>query len=685
MLRILLIEDKPLKASLIEQLRVIRGQTLEDANTLLQDREVDAVVLSLQQPDCKAELAIAQLSATQPGLPIVIILAESDREWLRHFNLIWSDRLFDSNLAAQNPIAIAVVNVARDRMIEAYEFTQTPDRHQARRLSLTASNLVPLLETIVARPDRSSEPFQQLFNALPTPLLVQHEPSQHCLCNAAFRNLLGCSYKNGLQALLSASENQISLKDTSGNLRYFNIRTTLFNSDWHIYLLDERTTDLAKEAAFQYRLDFEQLITDISSQFINLQDREIDRGIRAALQAIGEFAQVDRSYVFQLNAEGTQVSNTHEWCARGIHPHLEQLQNISVQRFGSLMERLKQLEVVHIPYRATDIESAADALLSRSLQSIVYVPMAYRGKLLGFVGFDAVRRQTEWTQDSIALLRIVGEIFAQALERKRVEVELRESEERFRQLAEGVSSVFWMTNATKTKMLYVSPTYEVIWGCARADIYQDIKAFLNTVHPDDRQRLMAASEHLVRRLARGGDSEYSEEYRIIRPDGQVRWIYDRAFPIRDENGNIYRITGIAEDISDRKTLERLKDEFLSAISHELRTPMTAIQGALKLLQTGKIGELHPQGLRMLEIALKNTKRLSNLIDDIFDFQHLEAQPKGLCFERCELVVLIENAIANVPNGGTTAPNRHQRGNRRRFDLGLGGSGLFAQSPGKFTG
>ena len=136
--------------------------------------------------------------------------------------------------------------------------------------------------------------------------------------------------------------------------------------------------------------------------------------------------------------------------------------------------------------------------------------------------------------------------------RKHAELARTESEVRFRQLAENMKEVFWLTNPEKQEMLYISPAYEAIWGHSCAELYANPRLWLEAIHPDDRERVLEAA------LSRQALGTYDEEYRIVRSDGSIRWIHDRAFPVRDESGNVYRIAGTAEDITERKeSQERL--------------------------------------------------------------------------------------------------------------------------------
>lgn len=131
------------------------------------------------------------------------------------------------------------------------------------------------------------------------------------------------------------------------------------------------------------------------------------------------------------------------------------------------------------------------------------------------------------------------------MERQRAEAALRESEERFRQLAENINAVFWLFNSGGAEEFYVSPAYERIWGQSPDVVLPKSSRWLSTIHPADRDRVVAS-------LALQMQRDYEQEYRIIRADGAIRWIRDRSFPIKNLSGHIYRVAGIAEDITDYK-------------------------------------------------------------------------------------------------------------------------------------
>jgi two-component sensor histidine kinase len=184
------------------------------------------------------------------------------------------------------------------------------------------------------------------------------------------------------------------------------------------------------EAELKFHAAFEELIANLSTNFVSLKSDEIDEGINLALEAIGEFAQVDRSYVFRFNSDLTVMDNTHEWCADGIEPQIGNLQGLPSDVIPWWVGKLRKLETIYIP-KVDDLPPEANGekeiLQAQDIMSLIVVPMVSGGTLVGFLGFDSVHEEKKWSEDIMTLLKVVGESFANVLERRKSEGRIRKS------------------------------------------------------------------------------------------------------------------------------------------------------------------------------------------------------------------------------------------------------------------
>jgi PAS domain S-box-containing protein len=495
----------------------------------------------------------------------------------------------------------------------------------------------------------------------------------------------------------------------SGDIRDVEVRSSpvIIGSRRLLYsIIHDVTEQKRAEAALRHQVEFEKLAAKVSRLFLELAPENVDQGIHQALQAIGEFAGVDRSYLYLVSSDLTAVVAGYEWCAPGVKAELRRTMAMKLGSFAWAAEQLIAHEVLHVP-RVADLPPEASAekmeFEAQGVQSTLVVPLVF-GPILGFMGFEVVRTEKSWSDESITLLKIVREIIAQALHRKRAEETVQAEARVSAALARVGQELIASLHTPKLLDRLCQVTAEVL-ECDYSQTY--------LWNPQENAYMMAAG---------WGDSpEQAEALRLLRfPSAQVqglaarlqqddvvhldiaqisaltsvpaeffaqrgvtRVIYmalrqgaqlvgtqtasyrNRPEPCTPQQQRIAR--GIAQlaslTLENARLLEeteranRFKSDFLATMSHELRTPLNIIIGYTDMLLEGDIGMLEPEQETLLQRVGASSLELLELINATLDVSRFEAGrlPMDMqIVDMAEFLAEIQQETANrVPKPGVT--------------------------------
>jgi rsbT co-antagonist protein RsbR len=301
---------------------------------------------------------------------------------------------------------------------------------------------------------RSEQEVARFFNVSAEPLCVLSMSGQFLRLNRAWESTLGYSVEELKTMRLPDLVHTQDLVPTTEQLQRLKAGSTTLGLEcrcrsrtgiyvwlaWSLLSIPEeglvyamaRNVDRRKrlERALMQRIEIKMVVGSISNNFVNVRFEEIDQGIYNALAQLGDILGADRSCLFLISDDGEYVLNTHEWCDEGVPSLLEERRQVSRERRRWILDKLLTLELTHVS-RVSDMPGEArherQDYERQGVKSLLRVPMTYAGRLIGALGLDSVKNHKSWDKDARSLLRVIGEVFAVTLERKRAEEALREN------------------------------------------------------------------------------------------------------------------------------------------------------------------------------------------------------------------------------------------------------------------
>jgi len=412
-----------------------------------------------------------------------------------------------------------------------------------------------------------------------------------------------------------------------------------------------------KEQIIKHSLGFEKTVSVVSSLFVLNYDT--DDAINMSLNEIGSFTGASRVHLFLLRNNETVMDNTHEWYNKEVSPQKDNLQNISTEMLPWWIGKLKNGEVIHIEDVSKMHSEASfekEMLETQDVKSLLVFPLKIGEKLIGFIRLDNVFVTGKWSYENFTILRVCSEIIGNALERRQMEVSLRENEEKYRTIFEQSLDGIYIHDF-EGNFIDVNPVALKVLGYTKEEISSlNFSSLLN-------EGKIPMFQEAIKELLMTETGKGTTEYHLKRADGAYVWVEIKVSVIYKDN-KPYAVQGIVRDITERKRmikesekyhweieqqniklkdLDRIKSDFLNVASHELRTPMTSIKGYAQMLSVGSLGEIAEEQKESLEIVLRNINRLDCVIQDILDLSQLKLGTMGFVSEETNVQKLIDES------------------------------------------
>lgn len=386
------------------------------------------------------------------------------------------------------------------------------------------------------------------------------------------------------------------------------------------------------EKELAYRARFEKLISDITTNFINIAKDELDSGISYALRALGEFAGVDRIGLFQFCNNLSNLDCTHQWCADGMKPQSAVLKGIEANDYSWWMEKLRRLENIYIP-RVADLPDEASSeralLQAQYVQSVAVLPLVYGEDLMGCLWLESVREAKAWSDEVIALLKIVGETLVNVLQREKAEDALRLSEERFSKAFEASPCAMSIHRMADEKIIDVNTSFLINSGYRKEEVIG--------VTPHELQFWAEYGDcSKIMKMSRQQGMIINYEIKYYNKLGEERIGLLSADMIRLNNEPCMLVAII--DITELRLYEReaarldrlnLIGQMAAGIGHEIRNPMTTVRGFLQLLG-GK--EEQKKYIRYYDLMISELDRANKIITEYLSLaknKAIKLQPGNL--------------------------------------------------------
>ena len=400
-----------------------------------------------------------------------------------------------------------------------------------------------------------------------------------------------------------------------------------------------------------------QILTSITQTTEKLlRGKNIYQALIESFELIGNATYVDRVYYFE-KVEGTEyLSQKTEWARNQIQPQIDNplLQKIVLSTFSEL-----EASLIHNQSYITNVSEIKDASFQQMLRdqqilSMLNIPIFVKNTFYGFIGFDDCTQNRIWSIDEVSILQSLATNIASAIERINNEAIIIASENNFRQINETIENVFWLYDLLNHTYLYINPSCEPVLGMSQVDFYGG-KSYRDLyVLPEYRSINMGAITILAE------NDSYELEYQILHPKAGLKWIQEKTFAIRNQQGKLIRVSGICTDITEKitkqhelehllavtnKQNERLTN-FAHIISHNIRSHSSNLSGLMELIEETEEAAEKGLYLQMIHKSIDKLGETIQNLNEIITIQNNVNIPKTTLFLKREIATTVNalNAI-----------------------------------------
>lgn len=463
-------------------------------------------------------------------------------------------------------------------------------------------------------------------------------------------------------------ENYWLAKDGSRHLISWS-NTALFDSQGEVEYVIVTGMDISEQRRTQVKLEHQYRQTHLLAEITRKirMSIKLDDILQTTVREVQQLLACDRVMVVELRVNSTAVP-----ISEAVLPDLPPMLNYQLTDpllVGEYLARYRQGRILAI----NNIQTAAinpeikQLLEQFAIQAKLVVPILSQDQLQGLLVAHQCTSPRQWQNSETEVLQQladqIGVAISQAqlldnleervLERTielttsnlRLETEIEERRQAEKLLGRSEKQLQLITDALPVLIAYIdnqqrycynNRNYETWFGKPCTELLGlHMKELLSTTH-------YQTALPYIEKVLSGHSVTFEAE--LINDRGNHRWVRPTYIPDIDSDGTVKGFFAMVDDITERKAVEQMKSEFVSIASHEMRTPLTSIHGVLKLLCADRLGNLSPSGREMTEIALRNTERLTRLVNDVLDLERMESGKETLERRKCDAAQLIQQAI-----------------------------------------